>query len=64
MIGGSWIVKHAELQRQQVLQEMDMKVLREGRITSINYTDDYSPQKCVTMKRFGLITGGRCRVNR
>lgn len=64
MIDGSWIVKHAELQRQQVLQEMDMKVLREGRITSINYTDDYSPQKCVTMKGFGLITGGRCRVNR
>lgn len=65
VIGGSWVVKHAELQSQQVLQEMDMKVqIKQSWEESLYLTTQKSPQKCVTIKGFSNITGGRCRVNR
>lgn len=62
MIGGSWVVKHAELQSQQVLQEMDMEVLiKQSWEESLYLTTQKSPQKCVTIKGFGHITGGRSK---
>lgn len=39
VIGGSWGVKHAELQSQQALQEVDMKVLiKQSREESLYFT--------------------------